>query len=92
MSVDDSGLYERLHGSEKRRKVAAILLDFQRDLMLEHKVNNEGKPGEDWVSIELILGWTNTIVHALAGDFEYVKATIPPGHDLMARIQVVLGE
>lgn len=92
MRVDSDGLYERLHESEKRRKVAAILLDYQREAMIEHSANNAGKPGEDWASIELIAGWTNTTLRALSGDFDYVKSTIPPGHDMLARIGVVLGE
>jgi hypothetical protein len=92
MSVDDSGLYERLHDSEKRRRVAAMLIDSMRDHMKDHLAKHPDDIREHFVSLELGIGWSDTVLRALAGDFEYVKSTIPPGHELVARLQVVLGE
>lgn len=92
MSVDDSGLYERLHESEKRRRVAAMLLDSMRDRMRDHVAKHPDNVREHYVSLELGIGWSDTVLRALAGDFEYVKSTIPPGDELVARLRVVLGE
>jgi hypothetical protein len=90
--VDDSGLYERLHESEKRRKVAAILVDHMRQSMSDHMDANEDRPQAQMIYLGLGIGWSDTVLRALAGDFDYVKSTIPPGHELVARIGVVLGE
>lgn len=90
--MDDSGLYERLHESEKCRKVAAILVDSMRDSMSDHLRKHPDDIREHFVSLELGIGWSETVLRALAGDFDYVKSTVPPGHELVARIGVVLGE
>jgi hypothetical protein len=90
--VRDEGLYERLHESEKRRRVAAILVDSMRDSMLDHMQKHPDDVREHFVSLELGIGWSETVLRALAGDFGYVRSTIPPGHELVARIGVVLGE
>lgn len=90
--MDSDGLYARLHESEKRRKVAAILIDSMRDTMSDHLRKHPDDVREHFVSMELGIGWSETVLRALAGDFEYVKATIPAGHELVARLRVVLGE
>lgn len=87
-----SNLYVQLSASEKRRKVAAILVGYQRDSMSEHMEKHPDNVKEHFVSLELGIGWWDTVLRALAGDFEYVKSTLPPGHELLARIRVVLGE
>lgn len=88
----DEGLYERLHESEKRRKVAAILVDSMRDSMSDHMRKHPDNIREHFVSLELGIGWSETVLRALAGDFDYVRSTIPSGHELVARISSVLGE
>jgi hypothetical protein len=90
--VKDNGLYERLHESEKRRKVAAILVDSMRESMSDHMRKHPDNIREHFVSLELGIGWSETVLRALAGDFDYVRSTIPPGHELLTRIGVVLGE
>jgi hypothetical protein len=90
--VRDEGLYERLHESEKRRKVAAILVDSMRDSMSDHMRKHPDNIREHFVSLELGIGWSETVLRALAGDFDYVRSTIPPGHELLTRIGVALGE
>lgn len=90
--MNESGLYERLHESEKRRKVAAILIDHMRDIMSDHLRKNEGNPQAQMIHLELGIGWSETVLRALAGDFEYVKKTLPLSHPLLVRLNVVLDE
>lgn len=87
-----SSLYVQLAASEKRRKVAAILVDHMRQSMSDHVDANEDRPRAQTIHLGLGIGWSDTVLRALAGDFDYVKSTLPPGHELLTRIRVVLGE
>lgn len=60
--------------------------------MSEHMEKHPDNVQEHVMSLELGIGWSDTILRALAGDFDYVKSTIPAGHDLLVQIGVVLGE
>jgi hypothetical protein len=81
-----------LRESERRRKVAALLVGSMHNTMSDHMRRHPDEIREHFVSLELGIGWSNTVLHALAGDFEYVKSTIPAGHDLLVQIEIVLGE
>ena len=84
--------YDRLAESEKRQKVATLLLDHQREKIADHRETYEGEARVNWLSVELILGWMNTMRRALDGDFDYVKSTVFPESDLMVQLLAILGE
>lgn len=87
--MNDDGLYERLHESEKRRKVAAVLVDDFHEM-----VNSVAGNPADFVEVPSIMVqlMCRATLAALAGDFEKLSSFIPRWEDspLRDRVQVII--
>lgn len=88
--MKDDGLYERLHESEKRRRVAAILVDAYLNAALDFQKTDERKSVA--IPVEVFQEWTNVLLHALGGDFEFVKSMVRGWPGMTERINFILGE
>lgn len=87
--MKDDGLYERLHESEKRRRVAAILVDDFYQM-----VNSVASNPADFVEVPAIMVqlMCRASLAALAGDFDRIKEFVPRWEEssMRERIQVVI--
>lgn len=87
--MNESGLYERLHESEKRRKVAAILADC---FIVAGKGDiASGLPSEG-LTVPEVVSMFEFVMSALSGDFEMVWELAVAADDkmLLTRLGVVL--
>ena len=88
--MNDDGLYERLHESEKRRKVAAILVDDFHEMVK----SVSGEQGQEFVEVPatMVMLMCRASLAALAGDFDKLELFIPRWNDspLRDRVQTVI--
>lgn len=87
--MKDDGLYERLHESEKRRKVAAILTDC---FIVAGKDDIASGLPPEGLTVPEVVSMFEFVMSALSGDFETVWELAVAADDkmLLARLGVVL--
>jgi len=87
--VNDDGLYKRLHESEKRRKVAALLVDDFNEMVK----SVAGNPA-DFIEVpaQMVTLMCSATLSALAGDFDKIGMFVPnwEGSLLCDRVRAVV--